>query len=301
MEKIPTKIKLFTQNYNNILTDLLEHFDIVDKVENADKVVTWNDVNPFEKALINLAHGYRKKTIVIQHGRRGSSRHFHPFNEPINADYFFVWGQRDKDALVDAGHPEKKIKVVGTTLFSHLKPKEKHEGINIVFSPEHWDDEVQENYDTARELSRIAKINGWDVTTKIINGHNRDWYHKPIYSDRNSPEHMEIVADVLKTADIVVGVSESTFELLAQSLDIPVIIMSDWKPKPCNGDMKYLEYRRVISEASKKCNVAGLEEAIKSQLQHPEELEIERGVVCQEEGGLPDGGLDKIIEEICKK
>lgn len=291
-------MKLYIQNHNQILSDVIKHFDIVDKIEDADRIVLWNDVGYIERGIINLAHAYKKKVIVIQHGRRGSSRYFPPFNEPLRGDKHLVWGSRDKQALVDAGHPSEKIKVVGTTLFSHLKSKEKHDGINIVFSPEHWDSEVQENRDTAYELRRLAKKNNWNIKTKIINGHAKELYDNPVYSDRNTDSHLEIVADVLKTADVVVGISESTFELFAQYLDIPVVIMKEWSPKSCNGDDGYKTYRRVISEASVQATIKTLGKEIQSQIENPRELADARMVVCAEEGGIGVGGLQKIIEEI---
>lgn len=293
-------MKLYLQNWNNILTDIIPHFEIVKKIEEADKVVLWNEVGFLEQGLIKLAHAYGKPVIVMQHGRRGSSRYFPPFNEKILADKLLVWGSRDKELLVKAGKPEEKIEVVGCPLFKHLKPKEAHEGINIVFSPEHWDTEVDENYQTAYELRKLAKKNGWKITTKIIDGHNQKWYDNPIYSNRNAPEHLGIVADVLKTADIVVGISDSTFELLAQYLDIPVVIMSDWKPKACNGDERYLTYRRFVGYGLKQCKVSELGDCIKSQLnpQVPfDDMRDARKQECIEEGGV---NLGDPIENILK-
>lgn len=291
-------MKIYVQNYNNVLTDIIPHFEIVKKIEEADRVVLWNEMGDVEKGLIKYAQALGKPVIVMQHGRRGSSRYFPPFDEKISADKLLVWGQRDKEALVAAGHPAEKIKITGTTLFKHLKPKEKHEGINIVFSPEHWDGEVDENYQTAYELRKLAKKNGWTITTKVLDVHNPKWYDNPIYSNRNAPEHMEIVADVLKTADVVVGISESTFELLAQYLNIPVVIMKEWKPKSCNGDERYLTYRRVISEASIHSSLADLGKEIKSQLDRPQEISEERMIVCVDEGGINAEPLKTIIKEI---
>src|SRR3990167_7258069 len=97
--------------------------------DKAKTVILWNDVNSFERGLIQLAKSMGKKTLVYQHGRRGTSKYYPPFNEKIQADKLLVWGESDRRALLEAGQDEKKIKVVGATILSHLKTKTPHQGI----------------------------------------------------------------------------------------------------------------------------------------------------------------------------
>ena len=119
-----------------------------------------------------------------------------------------------------------------------------------------------------------------------------------IFSDRSSDNHLTTCADVLTTADIVVGISESTFELLAQAMDIPVMIVDEWFPKMFGGDERYYNYRRVISEASRKANFKNLVEVIKEQLESPSMLEKERKQICIDEGGINLNSLELIKNEI---
>lgn len=277
-------MKLFVLNHNSVMNDVLDGFDIVDNPLDADRIILWNDLFPVERGLIQLAKSNKIPTIVIQHGRYGSSRYFPPFNEQITADKLLVWGEADKEALVKAGHNPKKIFVTGTGIFSHLKYKLVHKDTNIVFCPEHWDREVPENLNVRNEL---RKLKGVKIITKIIEGHDPKNYDNPVMSNRNEQDHLDKCIDVLRTADLVVGIAEGTFELLAQAMDIPVVIMKEWQPKSFGGDERYRNnYRRIISKASKTAKLENLIDIIKDQLKNPDELREERKQVCIDEGGI---------------
>lgn len=280
----------FILDHNSVLSGLeKESFD------KAKTVILWNDVNPVERGIINLARGQGKKAIVYQHGRRGTSKYYPPFNEKIQADKLLVWGESDKKALIEAGQDPKKIKVVGATVFKHLKPKIPHDGINIIFCPEHWDRPVEENIKVRDELRKLKGVN---VITKIIESHNGKEFDNVCSSHRDSDTHLDTCANILRTADLVVGISESTFELLAQAMDIPVVIMDEWTPKSFGGDTRYTTYRRVVSRASKRTSVKDLRKTIGQQLANPDELKEERRQVVVEDGGF---GLDtmKLIKQEC--
>ena len=285
-------MKIFCLDHNQVLGDIKKEFEVAGKIEDCDVVFLWNDVLPTERAVINLARNLGKKTYVIQHGRWGTSRYYPPFNEKIYADKLLVWGDFDRRALVEVGQDPKKIEVVGTTVFSHLKPRVKHKGINIVFFPEHWDKPVVENLQVRDEL---RKIKGVSIITKLIDSpsHDNQEWDNPIYSNRSDANHLNICAGVLAITDIVIGISESTFGLMAEALDIPVVIMDEWSPKAFGGDMRYTEgYRRIISPAAKRTSLKDLRKTIKQQLDNPDELKAERVRVIIDEGG---DGLDTIF------
>jgi hypothetical protein len=284
-------MKLFVQDHNSILQDIKQDFEIVSNIEEADKVVLWNDVNYLERSIINFAHSLGKKVAVMQHGRKGTSKYYPPFNEKIRADKLFVWGEFDKESLIEAGQDPSKIQVVGTTIFSRLLPRVAHEGTNVVFCPEHWDRPVEENIRVRNELRKFKaereslgeKIN---IITKLIESHDPDQFDNPVRSERDSEHHLAICAEVLSTADIVVGVSESTFELLAQSLDIPVVIMDEWEPKAFGGDHRYIKYRRIISEAATRSSLDNLGRTLKAELARDQrEMADVRKLIAEREGG----------------
>lgn len=303
------KILLF--DYNNVLADvaqalhdkgheLLEHDGKESTFKKADVIVVWNETAiGLWRDWILEARKAGKRVVLVQHGRRGTSRIFPPFNEELVSDVVCVWGENDRKRLESCGVPSEKIKVTGTPIFRHLKPRNKHKGINVVFSPEHWDIDVVENVIVRGQL---AKLKGVNIITKLLaDSHNPHEYQNPVISDRTSPEHLSIVASVLAEADVVVAISESTFELMAQMLDIPVVIADIWIPKACNGDDRYKDYHREYSDACLRVkDISRLNEAILQTLKSPEHLRNERKEIIIGDGGIniedPIAEIIKIIE-----
>lgn len=292
-------MRILLQDHNRVIADVAKEFEITQKIDEAERVVLWNEVTPDCQAIIRLAHILKKKVVVIQHGRKGSSRYFYPFNEKIICDKLCVWGQKDKDRLVEVGNPPEKIEITSTTIFSHLIPRQKHKEINILFSPDHWDKEIPENIRARDELRKLKKYN---IITKIIDGQIPETYDNPVFSNRKDEEHLKICAEVLAKTDIMVAISEGTLELMAQYLDIPVIIIKDWELKSFGGDTRYADgYWRHISEASKSVALKDLTPAIKQQIKNPNELQKERQKICLEEGGINVKDPLRTICDIIKK
>jgi hypothetical protein len=284
-------VKVFIpQKHNSVFDRLAKEIEVVPSINQCDVVLLWNDVNYLERSIINLAKAKGKKTVVLQHGRKGSSRYYPPFNEEIHADKLLVWGDFDKRSLVEAGRDTSRIRVVGSPILDGLPTRRPHTGINLVFCPEHWDMEVEENAQVKKELRKLRYQNKEiKIITKLIESHDASRYDNPTQSNRSDVDHLRICAEVLATADIVVGISESTFELMAQAMDIPVVIMSEWSPKPFGGDTRYLTYRRVVSEGAKQTTLKNLNKTILEQLANPGELREQRERVVVDEGGW---GLD---------
>lgn len=254
-------------------------------IKNFDIIIHWNETAHGEsRNFIKYTQKNKKKVVMYQHGRRGTPRVLPPFNEPLLSDVTCVWGKADKDKFLSVGTPEERVKVVGTTIFSHLKPREKHKGTNVLFIPEHWDNDVIENQIVA---SRLRELKGVNITTKILKGeHKPEYYDNPIISDRRDANHLDIVADVLKTADIVVSPIDSTVELMAEYLDIPVVVAGIWIPKAFINDERYKDFERPYSPACKMVkDIDKLNEVIYQQLKHPEELKKERKQTCIDDGG----------------
>jgi hypothetical protein len=302
------KLNVLLFDFNSILRDTVEELhkrghnilsgqvtpELLDK---ADVVVLWNET-PMGgwDTLAEKLRKQGKRTVLMQHGRRGTSRIYPPFNEPLRSDVLCAWSENDRKRLENAGVPKDRIRVTGTTVFNHLKPRVPHEGINVVFSPEHWDVDVVENFIVN---SQLQKLKGVKVISKLlIDEHTPGVYPNPVWSDRRTEEHLGICADVLKIADVVVAVSESTFELCAEILDIPVVIADIWTPKACGGDERYRDYTREYSNACTRVkDITKLNDAIMYAIEHPEHLRAERKQI-----GIDDGGLDieSPVDEIIK-
>lgn len=311
-------MKILLLDFNNILTDVDEELrrrgHTVMSLHKPDgSIVSWKDADVIVVWQETELGGWREmvltwqragKTVVLmQHGRRGTSRIFPPFNERLVSDRLCVWGENDVRRMTTCGVPREKIYVTGTPVVKHIKPRIPHKGINVVFSPEHWDTEVPENFAVRNELRKIvSKRWFWQpkmkVITKILqNEHDPRNYDNPVPSDRQMPGHIDIAIEVLRRADVVVAVSESTFELLAEIMDIPVVIADIWVPKACAGDDRYKKYQREYSEACTRVKLDKLEDAINYALRYPQYLREERQKI-----GILDGGTDieDPVDEIIK-
>lgn len=298
-------------NWNNVLNDVIsglvkKGYTITDDVKKGELLIIWNEAGLGARDKVKEAKALGKKVILIQHGRRGTSRIFPPFNEKMISDITCVWGKGDKERLISAGIPEDKIVITGTSIFRHLKPKKKHKQKNIVFSPEHWcGREVDENLCVASTLSRL-KTKDIKIITKVLEKeHNFSWYDNPIGSDRCGDNHLEICAEVLSKADIVVGLTEGTFELMAQIMDIPVIVSDIWMPKDCNRDKRYLKYRREFSNACViEKDISKLNNTVLNYLENPSKLKKERSLIGIKDGGIniknPVNNIIKVIEKYAK-
>ena len=305
-------MKCLTFNFNGILDDvedelvrrghdILPHHTEDGKLidwKQADVVVTWQETDLGGwKDQIRAFKAEGIPVVLMQHGRRGTSRIYPPFNEELVSDYVCVWGENDVRRLTECGVPRERIFVTGTPVLKRVKPRLKHTGTNVVFSPEHWDEDVMENAIVAGALRRIPDVT---IITKILEGeHNPHNYDNPVSSNRQKPDHLDIATSVLQNADAVVAVSESTFELLAQSMDIPVIIADIWVPKACAGDDRYKTYKREYSDAVEMVkDVSKLGDAIKKHIKHPELLREQRKNIVQMDGGNIINPTDEIIKVI---
>lgn len=317
------KILLF--DFNNILVDvetelkrrgheILPHRKAdgsLQQWEKADVIVVWQET-PLGgwKDWVKKAQKKGKRVVLMQHGRRGTSRIFPPFNEKLISDDLCVWGENDVKRMTSCGVPRERIHVTGTPVVTHVKSRIPHKGINIVFSPEHWDTEVPENFAVRNALRKFVKSRWpWQekvtITTKILQGEHDPWnYDNPVASDRNVPGHLDKAVEVLRTADAVVAVSESTFELLAEIMDIPVIIADIWVPKACAGDDRYKEYQREYSPACERVkDLNKLGGVIMKHVQNPQILQTERKEIAILDGGTniqdPTNEIINIITRGC--
>jgi len=297
------KIAIYNWNgiFNDIIPELEKKYELVQDHKKADLVCLWNEIEKAGwKEIVEDTQKRGKKSILFQQGVWGIDRVGPPFNEPILSDLVCVWGKGDKDRLIKYNVPEKKIIITGTPIIKHLKPKQEHNGKNILFALEHWDyDEVPENMIVARELRKLKGVNL--ITKGLKRENNLDIYENIVYSERQDPSHIDIVADILSKTDLLVAISESTIALLAQILDIPVIIADIWIPKPRAGETEYLNFKGNFSKAITKVKLDDLNKEIYNQLKHPEILREERAKNAIINGGIeikdPLSNILKVIDE----
>ena len=297
-------MKISAYNWNCVLSDIIPELEKRHKLvdpKDADRIVVWSESFRYGWGdRIKKVQKRGGKSIVYQQGVWGMDWVRPPFSEPIISDVVCVWGEGDKEKLIKFGTPAEKIKVTGSPILKHLIPRVEHEGKNVVFALEHWDmEDCVENLIVASEL---RKLEGVKVITKGVFRENQtSLFQNPVESDRFGGDHLKVVAEVLSTADLVVGLSESTFQMLAESLDIPVVIADIWKPKERGNDPKYLDFKGNFSNGVTKVKLEDLNKTIKWQLKHPEIKREERKEAARLQLGVgindPTGNLLKIIED----
>lgn len=307
-------MKIFLGHWNSVMHDVhnvLEDrgHEIVQFAEDLmnpkklDVALFWNETQGGASGKYKDWRDYVKdcnkagvRTILYQHGRFGTSRIFPPFSEELTCQTAMLWGEADRRRYLEAGTPPEKLKIVGCPLFTHLIPREKQKIPTVVFCPEHWGDEVEENLAVAQQLRKLKGVN---IITKVINGeHHLDWYDNPVITDRRHPDHLRVTAEVLSKADVVVGVFASTFELLAQKLDIPVVIADVWRPKGCSGDERYKTYHREMAGGVDRVPLDKLNETIYNVLKHPDHLRAERKQAVIDDGGTTADPIMEMVNTI---
>jgi hypothetical protein len=297
--------KIACYNWNCVLDEVIERLKknhvLLSGYEGADKLVVWCEIK--EKGWLERIEETQKRgkqVILYQMGVWAHDRVRPPWNEKLVSDVICVWGEGDKKKLIEYGTPEEKIIVTGCPIIPRLKPRVAHEGKNVVFALEHWDvgEDVVENNIVAAEL---RKLKGVKVITKGVTKENHtEIFENPVESDRFGGNHLDIVADVLSTADLVVAISESTLAFLAECLDIPVIIADIWTPKPRGKDERYLQFKGNFSNAVTKVKLEDLNKEILWQLKNPQIKREERKESAKENGGVdikdPIGEFVKVVE-----
>lgn len=285
--------KILIFDHNGVCLFLRDKFELATNVDDADVVVVWQDVLGIEKGVAELAKMKGKKVVVLQHGRNATVDYK---DYPLVADKICVWGPNDVERLKSYGIPESKIVLTGSDVLYHTKPRVKHDGLNVVMRPIHWDTyHIEENIILRDALRKIKGIN---ITTKITEAHNPQDFDNPVYSYRDDANHLDICADVLSTADVVVGAGEDgTFEMMAFTMDIPVVIADIWKPKTFLGRPPQ---EAVYTRACEVCKLDDLSKVVLNTIANPDKLKKERWQVAYEEGGvgLPGNPSEKIIRVI---
>jgi hypothetical protein len=336
MDKIKVYLRNFNGIMDGILK--CDEFDRVLDPRDCDAIVVWQDVRGeyAEIAKINKKH-LKKPLIVVQHGAGATRDYEHPENFPLLADKFCCWGSHDYDRLIKQGRASQAV-LTGCPLTNQLKPKEKHDDKNIVFCPIITTHEEPANLITFYELKKIeldysqkvmfdnkerlikewraeilnpndrlseADIPYYDINknfrviSKLTPIHDKGLYlGSVVETNVGSPTHIEDCVKLLTNTDVVVGMVESTFQLLAMAMDIPVVICKEWEFKLYAGK-DYTHCDHLKTDAATYADVKELRQVIEQELSNPERLKEERKkVVLRELGDITQDPDKKIIEVI---
>jgi len=318
-----------------------DELERVDDPRNADCIVLWQDVRGEFAELAKINKKYlHKPLVVVQHGAGGTRDYGHPENFPLLADKFCCWGPADYERLVKFGYGDRAV-ITGSTLINQIRPLNKHPEKNIVFCPVVTHHEEPSNLIVFYELKKIEldysqkniikhkseleetwkpsifnpenelgentipyiDINRtFRLIAKLTTLHDKSLYLGSVCeTDVNSSAHIEGCIRLLTYTDVVVGMVESTFQMLAMAMGIPVIICKEWEFKNYAGK-DYTGCDHIKTSGVTYCDLKNLREVVEGELENPKKLEKERKeTVLREFGDIysdPDTEVVKVIKEL---
>jgi hypothetical protein len=298
-------------DYNDLLSPLADYFkpavltDVVMKKDDnkPDVVLMWNDILPDYQMICKASAVHGIPTFVVQHGR-GAARDYHLGSSPV-ATGIFVWGTNDETLALSGGWKREQVYRVGFPGFVQRPPKAEEKG-TVVFDAVHWDDVIDENVEAWNALRKIGPIK---PIAKLLRaqGPNHDPSRFPglnLMTDQIEPGHLRKTYELISKASAVVCLIEGTLELLAYSLDVPVIHLNTLKPRQLLGrDQDEDGYKP--SKGAEPATLETLEAKVLEALEHPEKRRKERREVLLEEGGDPEtdtpySSIVRIINSIVK-
>lgn len=316
-----SSIKYYVADYNGILTDLkMKLGDKLTTPRDADAWIVWQDVLGSFADIIKTQKqlGLGKKVYCVQHGRGSTTDYGEPNRFSFNADKYLCWGNADYRRMFSLGYGER-VSVVGCPLNTHIQPKVPHKEKVVLFVPVNTGKEEPENLAVYYELLKLrydsaqAKLlsdktalkdkwgyngkrgvsfndinQGFDVITKILPWHQKELYHGSVVRGfQDTSKNNQLVFDLLRNVDMVVGLDEGTTEIFAYAHDVPVVIVDGFNYRQYKSDDKsYTTIEGYKTKAATHVKLEDLAEAVKYGLEHPEHLRKERAEVAEDEMGI---------------
>lgn len=302
-------LKACLLNFNDIITPLYSTFeqseltDITDPLKKPDALITWTDYPRDFKMICLAALQNGVPTFMVQHGRRAMRDYWTHVGEPASIACF-VWGTKDvEDAIEGKWHPARVFQV-GAPWF-HYRPKKQEEKGLVVFDVPHWNIDTIEAKKCWTALKKIPNIRPIAKMIAPSEQKRNNYLGEQCLTYRNEPGHIEATFDLIKRASAVVCMMEGTIELMAHSLQVPVIHVKGFKHKELPGTWQGVE-DTLPSKSSLACEIEELPEAIKTVMDNPAINAQEARKRLLEEAGNPDKdtpveSITTIITELVRK
>ena len=277
-------------NFNDILSPLYSTFEQAELTDitgknRPDCLLTWTDYPQDHKMICLAALQHGVPTFMVQHGRRAMRDYWTNLGQPTSLATF-VWGTKDyEDALEGRWAPEQVFRV-GAPWFFYRPERQEEKGL-IVYDVPHWNIDTMESKKTWAALRRIPGIR---PIAKLITPSSQkqlNYIGEQCLTYRNEPGHLESTFDLLKRASAVVCMMESTIELMAISLGIPVIHVEGFKHKELAGTWQGVE-DTLPGKGSFATTLKDLPKTITLAMEHPELKAQEARERLLEDAGDPE-------------
>ncbi len=113
----PKLLELFGTSLGQILFEIDQAHQLFQKAGSVKSVLLDEDVLPSQSAFCQVARLYKVQSFVESHGALGHAIGF----LPLTADRILVWGNAQKNKLVEWGCPEERILVSGRGRYSEFQ------------------------------------------------------------------------------------------------------------------------------------------------------------------------------------
>lgn len=287
-------------NFNDILSPLYQTFeqaeltDLTDKEKKPDCLITWTDYPQDSKMLCLSAMQQGIPAFMVQHGRRAMRDYWTNRGQPSSLAAF-VWGSKDAEDAIIGQWAKEQVFRVGAPWFAY-RPKERaeEEGL-VVYDVPHWATDTRESIKT---WAKLKKIKGIRPIAKMIAPSNQKQHNytgEQCITYRNEPGHIEATFDLIKRASVVVTMMESTLELFAYSLGIPVVHVKGFKHTELPGTWQGVE-DTLPQKGTVATDIGGLEDALATAMRRPKQLMDDARKRLLEDAGDPE--KDTPIESI---
>lgn len=305
-------IKAFISDPRCLTLNIQPNLEIVSR-ETAEIFILYQDYLNEEKGYMDEALERNIPVLVIQHGRQ-ATRDYSKDGRDLRADKICLWGDIDYKRMRGLGYLEEKLVITGCPILETL-PKALPPGFNkpmIFFSPKYYPYLTDPNFAVLEELLRtpyriIIKTIADDRNLQTYNLY-KEGHQNRIEIIATSPkgrplDHLARIVGGLIKSCIFIGIEESINELMAEAMNIPVIMVNDaWIPKETlhfNGQHDVLKKGLMYSRAVYQTKLNNLFNELNRVMKHDDKRE-ERFDVAREEGGLGLSTNQLIMNEINK-
>lgn len=239
-------MKTFVYNHHHVIN---HPFDLAPTVQDAEAVIFWNDFH-FTRQVQNASK--HAKTLLYQHGRY-ALQDYYLNNHPVSTHGVLTWGESERKKMIDWGYPEDKILAIGNPMYEKIYHHEPEDYFVLVGL--HWVRDVAEINSWAIDRVLEALPKGTRLVFKTM---------KKVKIARPLPEGVEIAETniesqesaresvlTLKHAKGVITLCESTFELYARFMGLPVIQLESAVVQDKFGQVKLADMRRPYTRRFK--------------------------------------------------
>ncbi len=224
--------------------------------------------------------------------------------------------------------------IVGCPLNSLIKPKVEHKEKVVLFVPVNTGKEEPENIAAYYELLKLrynkaqvkvlehkdalkdkwgfdkqvkvsfnALAEGFDVVAKLLPWHDKALYHgSTCLGYQDLKKNNELIFNLLRNVDLVVGIDEGCTEIYAYAHDVPVIVVDGFRYRQHKSDGRAFDVSDIYrTEAATHVQLSELANAVEYALAHPEHKREERKRVAEAELGISRGDATANILKVIKR